>query len=808
MVLAFSRLVTGLSLASLVHSSSDVFSYVQPLNTTILGPYGNSPAVYPSPNTTGAGGWKDALAKAKAFVGELTLEEKALMVTGYPGPCIGNILAIPRLGFNGLCLHDGPLAIRVADYASVFPAGVSAASTWDRDLLYKRGHAMGKEFKAKGAHVALSPVAGPLGRSAYAGRNWEGFAADPYLTGVAMEQTITGMQNAGVQACAKHFIANEQETQRNPTFDTDVSITTVIQESVSANVDDRTIHEIYLWPFYNAVRAGSASIMCSYNRINGTYACENSKTLNGLLKGELGFQGYVMSDWGGTHSGLSSIESGLDMDMPGGIGMYGMQFAAGSFFGGNVTNAVTNGTLDISRLDDMITRIMTPYYFLGQDKGYPTVDPSSADLNTFTPRSSWLTEFNLTGEVSRDVRGNHDVLIREIGAASTILLKNVDQALPLKAPKSIAVFGNDAGDPTQGAYFNNNFEYGTLPVGGGSGTGRFTELVTPLDAIKSRAAKDKSLVQYWLNNTLIVNTDVRTLWIPTVPDVCLVFLKTWAEEGLDRLSLDSDWNGSAVVDSVASQCNNTIVVTHSSGINILPFAEHPNVTAILAAHYPGQESGNSIVDVLYGHVNPSGHLPYTIARNASDYNAPPTTAVNTSGQYDWQSWFDEELEVDYRYFDAHDIPVQYPFGHGLSYTTFELSGLAAQRLINDTPASPPTPTGEIPPGGNPALWESLFNVTVEVSNKGNVAGAAVPQLYVNFLDSAPAGTPPHQLRGFNKVHLAVNETRTVSFELMRRDISYWDIISQQWVIPTGEIKLEIGLSSRDLKDSVDITPAT
>lgn len=598
------------------------------------------------------------------------------------------------------------------------------------------------------------------------------------------------------------------KTQRNPTFDTDVSITTVIQESVSANVDDRTIHEIYLWPFYNAVRAGSASIMCSYNRINGTYACENSKTLNGLLKGELGFQGYVMSDWGGTHSGLSSIESGLDMDMPGGIGMYGMQFAAGSFFGGNVTNAVTNGTLDISRLDDMITRIMTPYYFLGQDKGYPTVDPSSADLNTFTPRSSWLTEFNLTGEVSRDVRGNHDVLIREIGAASTILLKNVDQALPLKAPKSIAVFGNDAGDPTQGAYFNNNFEYGTLPVGGGSGTGRFTELVTPLDAIKSRAAKDKSLVQYWLNNTLIVNTDVRTLWIPTVPDVCLVFLKTWAEEGLDRLSLDSDWNGSAVVDSVASQCNNTIVVTHSSGINILPFAEHPNVTAILAAHYPGQESGNSIVDVLYGHVNPSGHLPYTIARNASDYNAPPTTAVNTSGQYDWQSWFDEELEVDYRYFDAHDIPVQYPFGHGLSYTTFELSGLAAQRLINDTPASPPTPTGEIPPGGNPALWESLFNVTVEVSNKGNVAGAAVPQLYVNFLDSAPAGTPPHQLRGFNKVHLAVNETRTVSFELMRRDISYWDIISQQWVIPTGEIKLEIGLSSRDLKDSVDITPAT
>ena len=163
-----------------------------------------------------------------------------------------------------------------------------------------------------------SPVAGPLGRSAYAGRNWEGFSPDPYLTGVAMELTIRGIQENGVQACAKHWVAYEQETQRNPTTVNGSITGAVLQESVSSNLDDRTMHELYMWPFANAVRAGVSSIMCSYNRINGSYACENSKSQNGLLKGELGFQGYIMSDWGGTHSGMSSVEGGLDMDMPGG----------------------------------------------------------------------------------------------------------------------------------------------------------------------------------------------------------------------------------------------------------------------------------------------------------------------------------------------------------------------------------------------------------------------------------------------------------------------------------------------------------
>ncbi|KAI5921197.1 beta-glucosidase-related glycosidase [Camillea tinctor] len=808
-----SKLLSGLLLTSIAAAqdfgsggrNDDDFSYVQPLNTTILTQYGSSPAVLPSPNITGVGGWEDAMAKAKAFVALLTLEEKKDMVTGTSGPCVGNIIAIPRVGFPGLCLQDGPLSIRVADYASVFEAGVTAASTWDRDLLYERGYALGEEFKAKGAHIFLGPVAGPLGRSAYSGRNWEGFAADPYLTGIAMQETIKGVQDAGVQATAKHYIGNEQETQRNPTFLTNGTTGEVDQEAVSANMDDRTFHELYLWPFANAAHVNCASFMCSYQRLNGSYACQNSKALNGVLKTELGFQGYVMSDWGGTHAGVAAIESGLDMDMPGGIGAYGMNWAAGSFFGGNITQGVNNGTIDISRVDDMILRIMTPYYFLGQDKDFPTVDPSGADLNTFSPRSTWIHEFNLTGESSRDVRGNHGEMIRRHGAEATILLKNVNNALPLKAPKSIAVFGNDAGDDTQGYLNQVDFEYGTLSAGGGSGTGRLTYLITPLDAVKTRAAKDNALVQYWLNNTLITSSEVSDLWIPKTPEVCLVFLKTWAEEGADRAHLEVDWDGNEVVESVTKYCNNTVVVTHSSGINVLPFADNPNVTAILAAHYPGQESGNSIVDVLYGDVNPSGRLPYTIALNGTDYNAPPTTAVNTTGIDDWQSWFDEKLEVDYRYFDAHNISVRYEFGYGLSYTTFEMTDLSSEALATDITSEPE----DLPilPGGNPALWETLYNVTLTVTNTGDVDGATVPQLYVSFPeDTTPSGTPPRQLRGFSKAFLAPGESQKVGFELMRRDISYWDIISQQWLIPAGDITLSAGFSSRDLKLVSKITP--
>ncbi|KAK4892979.1 hypothetical protein LTR28_002254, partial [Elasticomyces elasticus] len=331
----------------------------------------------------------------------------------------------------------------------------------------------------------------------------------------------------------------------------------------------------------------------------------------------------------------------------------------------------------------MCRRIMTPYFHLQQNVNYPPIDGSEGDLNFF-PLSSYVYNFT-KGPSNVDVRDNHAGLIRELGAAGTVLLKNKNNVLPLKAPKNIGVFGNDAGDLTNGLYSlgsglgGGDYEYGTLAVAGGSGTGRLTYVVPPLEAIKVRARQDGSLVQYILNNTLLTSGSGFSTIYATPPEVCLVFLKTWATEGYDRTTLLADWNSTAVVDAVAAYCNNTIVITHSGGLNTLPFANHPNVTAILAAHLPGQETGNSIVDILYGAVNPSGKLPYTIALQESDYAfadiTNSTALLETENPDAWQSDFTEQLLIDYRHFDYHNQTVAYEFGFGLSYTTFGLSNL-------------------------------------------------------------------------------------------------------------------------------------
>jgi beta-glucosidase len=261
----------------------------------------------------------------------------------------------------------------------------------------------------------------------------------------------------------------------------------------------------------------------------------------------------------------------------------------------------------------MVRRVLTPYFFLGQDNGFPTVDPSSGAypmIDDYEPDSYWLQDWTTAGAIGstdRDVRGNHSSLIRTLGSAGTVLLKNSNSSLPLKSPKKIGVFGNAAGDLTTGLYYHStNYEYGCLPDGGGSGSGRFAQLISPLEAIKARARSDGAYVQYILNNTQLAEDNGYASMIYPQPDVCLVFLKTWAAEGEDRNTLAHDWNGDQVVDEVAALCNNTVVITQSTGINLMPWANHENVTAILASHLSGEEIGNSIVDVLYGDYNPSG----------------------------------------------------------------------------------------------------------------------------------------------------------------------------------------------------------
>lgn len=659
------------------------------------------------------------------------------------------------------------------------------------------------ETKSRYSNMLLaSPVAGPLGRHALGGRVWEGFSPDPYLTGVAMERSIRGIQSTGIQSVAKHFIGNEQETQRtNKTLPDGSNI-----DAVSSNMDDRTLHELYLWPFMDAVHAKAGAIMCSYNRFNQTYTCEHSKLLTGILRDELGFEGYTVSDWYATHSTVASINAGLDLEMPGmtvpGQGV--------SWFGERVKTAVEDGDVSMERLDEMIRRIMTQYYLLGQDdSSFPSLDPSSLSVIA----SQYQQDLGplVTNIPARDVRGDHAKLIREIGAAGAVLLKNVNGTLPLTKPQNIGVFGNDAGDLTDGLVYqdppatNIGFEYGTLDVGGGSGSVRHTYLVTPLDAIKARAADIGARVQYILNNERLAAGDFHSIY--PVPDVCIVFLKTFAAEGFDRVSLEADWNSTAVVTQVADKCNNTVVITHSVGVNTMPWASHPNVRAIIAAHLPGQETGNSLADVLWGDVNPSGRLPYTIPVAEEDFNIPITnlTSDEVTSPGAWQADFTEGLMIDYRHFDSMDIEPLYEFGFGLSYTTFELASDVSAKLVADAvPGLARASNQSTTPLDD--LYKPIATAAVQVTNTGDRSGATVVQLYISMpKDSAPPGTPVRVLRGFSKVELAPGETRDVAFELGRRDLSFWDSVAQTWRIPAGQFRLDVGFSSRDLPKSVELS---
>lgn len=361
---------------------------------------------------------------------------------------------------------------------------MNVAATWDRDLAYQRGQAMGSEHRDKGVDVQLGPVAGPLGRTPEGGRNWEGFSPDPVLTGNMMAKTVEGIQDAGVIACAKHFIGNEQEHFRQGSQDN-----YTVSDSISSNIDDKTMHELYLWPFADAVRAGVGSLMCSYNQVNNSYSCGNSYLLNYLLKGELDFQGFVMTDWSAQHSGVGDALAGTDMDMPGDVA-----FDSGTaFFGSNLTIAVLNGTVPEWRIDDMAVRIMSAYYKVGRDRNRVPINFDSWTQDTYGFEHYYASEGYTQINEHVDVRGDHAQLIRQIGSSSAVLLKNVNGALPLTGKeKNVGVFGADAGSNVNGANgcSDRGCDDGTLAMGWGSGTANFPYLVTPEQAIEAEVLKN------------------------------------------------------------------------------------------------------------------------------------------------------------------------------------------------------------------------------------------------------------------------------------------------------------------------------
>ncbi|KAH8655388.1 glycoside hydrolase superfamily [Xylariales sp. PMI_506] len=688
-----------------------------------------------------------------------------------------------------------------------FVTGFSAASalgmTWNADLFESQYYALGQEFYDYGIQLVAGPVVSPLGRTAWGGRDFESFSVDPYLSGIALGKSIGAMTNAGVIASARHFVLYEQETNR-------------FGGGYSGNADNKTMHEVYLWPFADAVNVGLMAVMCAMNRVNGDRSCESDAALNGFLKSEMGFPGLVYPDVSGQATSYGSANGGLDRG------------SAGYWSQAIVAAGLKNGSFPQSRLDDMVARNVMGYFFTGMDDGNFPAEPASG---------------------IRDVRGNHSQVVEQVSREAIVLLKNTNEdgrGLPLNKPKTIALFGAHAGAPMGGP--NSPFTVsgtgadvyqGHLVGGGGSGAISLSYLVTPYEAINQHAISDGSMIWWIMNNTYTSSSrsgfpgggggggggggpggggpggghgggpgggggggfgigggtggSITFQDYSENADVCIVFMNAWSGEGADRGEL-TDEAQDAMVTEVTANCNNTVVVLNVVAPRpVDAWIENENVTAVLYSGLLGQDSGNAIADVLYGDVNPSGKLTYTIAKNASDY-----IPICDTTECD----FTEGVYIDYRYFEDHNIEVRYPFGYGLSYTTFSYGSLELN-VTNSTALNTRYPTGGMILGGKSDLWDEVLTATITIENTGSVDGAEIAQLYLTF--PTEAAQPVRILRGFQKAMIPAGESAQLTFSLRRRDISYWDDTAYDWAIATGDYVVSVGASSQDIREAAKLT---
>ncbi|ORY71720.1 glycosyl hydrolase family 3 N terminal domain-containing protein [Pseudomassariella vexata] len=822
---------------------------------------------YPTPHGGWADDWEGSYAKAVELVSQMTLAEKTNITAGsgfFMGePCVGNTGSALRVGFPQLCLQDGPLGVRSTDNVTAFPAGITTGATFSKSLMYERGVALGEEFKGKGANMYLGPSVGPLGRKPRGGRNWEAFGSDPVLQGVAGAQTIKGVQEQGVIAVLKHLIGNEQEMWRmyNP-----------FQPAYSSNIDDRTMHELYLWPFAEGVHAGTGAAMISYNAVNGSADSQNSYNINGLLKDELGFQGLVMTDWLAHLSGVDSALSGLDMDMPGDtqIPLFG-----NSYWMYELTRSALNGSVPMDRLNDMATRIVATWYKMGQDQDYPEPNFSSNTRDREGPLYPGAL-LSPSGVVNQyvNVQAEHKVVAKQVAQEAVTLLKNNGSFLPITTTVSLSVFGTDAQADPQGinSCTDKSCNRGTLGMGWGSGSADYPYMDDPISSLKRKAGT----VTYYATDSF------PTVPMPSDDDVAIVFISSDSGENSytvennhgdrDTDGLKAWHGGDALVQKAAAKYNNVIVVVHTVGPIIMePWIDLPSVKAVLVAHLPGQEAGDSLTEILFGEVSPSGHLPYSIPVAESDYPSSVSNLVGFAvGQP--QDTYSEGLYIDYRSLNKQKIRARFAFGHGLSYASFNFSSISITPVTSLSTVPPTRPVKSTSPiatmnttipsaseavapagfnmiwrylyswlsesdanaayaegqsgavyaypagystkqkvgppaggpnGGNPALWDVAYTVSVTVINTGetNHSGKAVPQAYVQFPSGMPYDTPVIQLRDFEKTgSLAPGESEAVELSITRKDLSVWDVELQNWVAPgaEGQYKIWVGEASDDL----------
>ena len=639
---------------------------------------------------------------------QLTLEQKASLLSGAD---FWSTKSIDEVGIPSIVLTDGPHGVRrqagEADHLGIndslpstcFPLAVAVGSSWDPQLASRVGAAVGREGRAFGVSVILGPGVN-IKRSPLCGRNFEYYSEDPYLSGVLGAAHVTGMQETGVGASVKHFAANNQEHERM---------------RISADVDERTLREIYLPAFERVItHAKPATVMCAYNRINGVYASHNSWLLTDVLRGDWGFEGAVVSDWGAVSDRVAGVAAGMDLEMPGSGGDTDRQ----------IVEAVRSGALSERLVDESVRRVLS--------------------LTTLPHEA--------TGEL--DVDGHH-ALAREVAADSVVLLKNDDETLPIRSNTRVAVIGALATEP--------RFQ------GGGSSHINPTRVDTALDAIRDQSWAEGITVEYATGFALDASVEAATLLGEAVEvaeraDVAVLFVGLSdrdESEGFDRDTLALPKTQVDLIRAVSATATRTVVVLSNGGVVSFE-GWHEHVDAILEGWLLGQATGSAIADVLFGRVNPSGHLaesiPVRLEDNPSWLNFPGEQGHVRYG---------EGVFVGYRYYSTAQVDVRYPFGFGLSYTSFTTDDLVV-RLVGD----------------------AEIEVDVTVTNTGEVAGKHVVQVYVGG-GEAPVRRPSRELRGFSKIALQPGETRTVTLHLDRRAFAHWDVEFHRWVVAGGGYRVQV-----------------
>ena len=716
--------------------------------------------------------WEEAHKKAKDKIKEFTIEEKLSLLFGIQNMqktkengCVGSIEPIPNK-FGGICLQDGPAGVRFSTSTQSWQAAINTASTFNKTLMYEVGKAQGKEFREKGINIALGPAMN-FQRNPQGGRIWESYGDDPFLAGVVATQVIKGIQSNGVIACAKHYVANDQETNR---------------KNSSSNVKEQALWEIYIEPFYRSViDAEVGSIMTAYNAINGIYCVNNSLIVKEYLKEKIGFKGFAMTDWWEVMSyEPDNFNNGVDMNMPGGIDEGPKYVGRNNSYWSNFKTYLDNGKITYERLDDAVERILAPMYKLDQfssDVKFPEVN---LNKNTITDETKKLN--------------------REAAAQSNVLLRNIDNILPLKnmEGKTIAIFGNDAiespcirdSDCSCKSDTNKIFK-GHISLGYGSGTTYFNYTVDPYTAIKSRAEKEGIKI---LSSNNIIETeetieghkievgkeDIETAKkIAAKANICIIFISADSGEQYinleksigDRYDLDAWHSGNDLIEAVSEKNENVIVIINSPGPVNLPWLN--KIKGLIMSGFGGAESGNGIVDVLFGDYNPSGHLPY-VWGELENYPSQIKLFSNPT-EYN----YNEGVFVGQRYFDKNNKTYYFPFGFGMSYTTFEF---------------------DKDKGISTEMTKEGLKIKFNMKNIGDIEGETVPMVFLKFPENIETqeGYPDKLFKGFDKKLIKPGEN--VDFEILidEHALSYFNVNEHKFVRPTeGKYIVYVGFNAEE-----------